>query len=110
MKRIFVSLMVATLAIAGQAVMSNDASAAEMTSVAPRKQKAEIKTVTFSSDIQCENCAKKVRENISFEKGVKGLEVSVADKTIRITYDASKTDVEKLSAAVRKLGYSAKQI
>ena len=27
--------------------------------------------------------------------------------SIKISYDASKTDVEKLAAAIRKLGYSA---
>lgn len=106
MKRIIVSAIVAMMAFAGaQTVVAAEASATSAYSAA--KPKAELKTVTFSSNIHCKNCAKKVEENISFEKGVKALEVSVENKTIKVTFDASKTSVEALAAAIRKLGYSA---
>ena len=72
-----------------------------------KKKNSDIRTVTFTSNLHCSNCAKKVKENIAFEKGVKALEVSVENHSIKISYDASKTDVEKLAAAIRKLGYSA---
>jgi len=111
MKRVLVSFVAVVAVLAGATSLSVEANAASRTEFSVSgKPKAETKTVTFQSDIHCKNCAKKVEENISFEKGVKGLEVSVEKKTIKITYDASKTSVEQLAAAIKKLGYSAKVI
>ena len=70
-----------------------------------KKSKAEIKEVTFVVDFDCENCAKKIRENVSFEKGVKDLKVTVADKTVALKYDAAKTSEDKLKTSIEKLGY-----
>ena len=72
------------------------------------KPKKEYRTVTFDVHLHCESCVKKVKENISYEKGVKALEVSLEDQTVKVTYDASKTDETKLAAAIEKLGYEVK--
>lgn len=66
--------------------------------------------VTFLTSIDCEHCATKVKENVSFEKGVKDLKVSVPDKTVTITFDSSKTDTLKLEKSIKKLGYTAKVV
>lgn len=71
-----------------------------------KKVKA-FQTVILSANIHCKNCATKVRENISFEKGVQGLDISVENKTVTITFDPAKTNVEKLCAAMKKIGYPA---
>lgn len=67
----------------------------------------EIKTVTFKSNLHCENCVKKVVENISFVKGVKDLDVSLEKQEITVKYDAAKTDVETLAKEIKALGYKA---
>lgn len=69
------------------------------------KKKAAVKDVTFVVHLHCENCVKKVEENIAFEKGVKDLKVSLEDQTVAIKYDASKTSEPALKAAIEKLGY-----
>ena len=69
------------------------------------KKKAELKEVTFSVHLHCENCVNKVKENISFEKGVKDLKVSLEDQTVFVKYDAAKTSEQTLKAAIEKLGY-----
>ena len=69
------------------------------------KKKAEIKEVVFNVGLHCENCVKKVTENISFEKGVKDLKVSLEDQTVTVKFDAAKTSEETLRAAIQKLGY-----
>ena len=69
------------------------------------KKKAEIKEVVFNVGLHCENCVKKVTENISFEKGVKDLKVSLEDQTVTVKFDAAKTSEETLKAAIQKLGY-----
>lgn len=69
--------------------------------------KKDIREVVFDTYLHCADCVKKVEENISFEKGVKALDVSLREQKITIKYDASKTSVEKLETAIRKLGYKA---
>ena len=89
------------------------ASAADMTETSAltqkqkpsKKKKGEVKEVTFLVHLHCENCVKKVQENIAFEKGVKDLKVSLEDQTVAIKYDAAKTSEETLKAAIEKLGY-----
>jgi copper chaperone CopZ len=53
---------------------------------------------------------KKVQENIAFEKGVKGLEVSLEKQTVAVKYDAAKTSVETLKAAIQKLNVPVKSV
>ncbi len=110
MKKIVIVAFAAMMAFAGTAAASAAAVSETAVSTVAKKPKAELKTVTFKSSIHCKNCAKKVEENIAFEKGVKALEVSVEDKTIKVTYDASKTSEETLAAAIRKLGYTAEKV
>ncbi len=74
------------------------------------KKKKDIRTVVLSANIHCKNCAKKIEENIGFEKGVVGLEVSVEKRQAVIKYDAAKTSVDILLAAMKKLGYPAKVV
>ena len=80
------------------------------TAFAGPKKKAEIKDVTFIVHLHCENCVNKVKENISFEKGVKGLEVSLEKQTVVVKYDAAKTSVETLKAAIQKLNVPVKSV
>ncbi len=70
-----------------------------------KKKKGEVKEVTFNVHLHCENCVKKVQENIAFEKGVKDLDVSLENQTVAIKYDAAKTSEATLKAAIEKLGY-----
>ena len=70
-----------------------------------RKKKGEIKEVTFVVEFDCENCAKKIRENVSFEKGVKDLKVTLEDRTVALKYDAAKTSENTLKEAIEELGY-----
>ena len=69
-----------------------------------------LRQVRFSTSIDCSKCVQKVTENISFEKGVKDLEANLADKEVKVVYDAAKTDTLTLAKAIRKLGYEAKVI
>ena len=76
-----------------------------VSSYAGPKKKVELKEVTFSVHLHCANCVKKVQENISFEKGVKGLHVCLEDQIVYLKYDSAKTSEETLRAAIEKLGY-----
>ena len=67
------------------------------------KKKAEIKEVTFSVHLHCQNCVNKVQENIAFEKGVKDLKVSLDHQTVFVKYDAAKTSEATLKAQMNIL-------
>lgn len=68
----------------------------------------DIRTAVFKvSQMVCENCERKVKNNIRFEKGVREFSTDLDAKTVSITYDAEKTNVEKLKAGFRKFNYKA---
>ena len=97
-------ILAALAAMAGSTVAS--ASPVEVSSVISATPKKETKTVVFNVGLHCQNCVKKVKENISFEKCVKALEVDLEKKTVTITYDPAKTNEATLRKAIEKLGYT----
>lgn len=100
-----IMILAALAVIAGSTVAS--ASPVEVSSVISATPKKETKKVVFHvGGLHCQNCVKKVKENISFEKGVKALEVDLEKKTVTITYDPAKTNEATLRKAIEKLGYT----
>ena len=68
----------------------------------------DIRTAVFKvSQMHCENCERKVKNNIKFEKGVKEFSTDLKTKTVSITYDADKTNVDKLKEGFEKFNYKA---
>ena len=65
------------------------------------------KDIRIVSQMHCENCERKVKNNIRFEKGVKELATELKTKTVTITYDAEKTNVKNLQAGFKKFEYEA---
>ena len=109
MKRI---IIIALAALIGFTVSAAELTVADASASAQifKKSKAEIKEVIFHAHLHCNNCVKKIQENISFEKGVKGLEVSLEKQTIAVRYDAAKTSVETLKAAIQKLNVPVESV
>lgn len=111
MKKTIILMLTAVMAFSASAYAAADMRA--MTVLADqkpgkkaKKAKAEVKEVVFNVHLHCNNCVKKTEENIAFEKGVKGLDVSLENQTVAIKYDPSKTSEEVLKAAIEKLGYA----
>lgn len=77
-----------------------------MPTTASASDKGELVTVVYSVGLHCNNCKKKVENNIAFEKGVKDLQVNLEDKTVTVTFRTDKTDSEKIKEAIEKLGYT----
>lgn len=62
----------------------------------PAAQKRTVTTV-FTTDIDCEQCAKKIMNNVpSLGKGVKDVQVDLPKKEVAVTYDASKNDAQNI--------------
>ena len=109
MKRIVVIAIVALMGFSAYAA-GTSVTETSVSSQVFKKSKAEIKEVVFHAHLHCNSCVKKVQENIAFEKGVKGLEVSLEKQTVAVKYDAAKTSVETLKAAIQKLNVPVKSV
>ena len=71
---------------------------------------AKNEKVVFSVSMDCISCQKKIEKNMSFEKGVKALDVQLEKNTVAVTYDDTKTDIAKLQKGFKKTGYDAVEI
>lgn len=67
----------------------------------------KLKTVSILTSAQCDMCEKKIEQNISYEKGVKDVDLDVKSKKLTVTFKANKTDINRIRQAVSKLGYDA---
>ena len=65
--------------------------------------KAERQTVVLSCDLHCQGCCDKIMKNIAFEKGVKDIICDLKSKTVTVTFDAAKTDLETLLKAFERI-------
>lgn len=89
MKKIII-LALALLTVAG---------ASAQKAAKPTKQ---IVTTVFITDLDCENCAKKIYDNF-YGKGVRSVKCDVATKSVAVTYDASKNSPEALKSSFADL-------
>lgn len=106
---VFSLVAVMALAFAGEPVSAR-ISASQDAACLQKKPAKDLKEVVFSVNMHCEKCVAKITENISFEKGVKGLKVSLDKHTVWIRYDATRTSEQKLKAALEKLGYTVEKV
>lgn len=70
-------------------------------------KKASTVTTVFKTDIDCEHCAKRIMDNIPFEKGVKDVKVDVPSKEVTVVYDTSKNNIEGLVKGFAKIRVKA---
>lgn len=77
-----------------------------------RPKVKDIKTVVVTTQPQmhCENCEKKIKGNLRFEKGVKEIQCDIEGQRVTITYDADKTNAEAIIKSFGKFGYQATEI
>lgn len=65
------------------------------------------RTVVLHCELNCQGCCDKIMKNIAWEKGVKDLVCDLRKKTVTVTYDTRKTDLETLLKAFEKIGKPA---
>lgn len=64
----------------------------------------DIRTAVFKvAQMKCENCVRKINNNIRFEKGLKDFHTDLKTKTVTITYDADKTKCGKVEKRFPKV-------
>lgn len=73
---------------------------------------SDLRVLVLSTqpEMHCQNCETKIKENIRFVPGVKKIETSIERQQVTITYDAAKTDAQKIAAAFAKIGYKVQVV
>lgn len=93
MKKIILTALISMLTISIQAKAKNDTI-----------------VVTPTPQMHCQNCENKIKKNIRFVKGTKNIETSVANQTVKIIFDSSKSNFEDFVSAFKKIGYDIKKV
>lgn len=70
-----------------------------------RKSNDNLKTVSYSVNMTCEGCKQTIGKMLAYEKGVKSFEINLEQKKVTVSFDQTKTDGDKISKAIQKLGY-----
>lgn len=65
----------------------------------------KVLTVKTSPEMHCNGCETKIKNNIRFVSGVKKIDTDLEKKEVAVTYDADKTNADKIIAAFKKIGY-----
>ncbi len=75
-----------------------------------QETKTTIDTVKIQTSAKCNDCKERLEHNISFEKGVKSVELDNETKILTVVYKTAKTNKEKIKIAITKVGYDADEM
>ncbi|MFI3267667.1 MAG: heavy metal-associated domain-containing protein [Rikenellaceae bacterium] len=72
------------------------------------KKDTNLTTTVFVVDIDCENCVKKINNNVSaLGKGIENVEVSLKAKEVEVTYNTKKNTDAGIIAGFKKIDVKA---
>jgi copper chaperone CopZ len=74
------------------------------------QDESKFKKIEVKVSLQCEMCKERILNNLSFEKGIKDIDVNIEEKTVTVTYNSDKTTPEKIRTAISKIGYDADDV
>lgn len=68
---------------------------------------AQTDTLYIHTSAQCGTCKKKIEHDMSFEKGVKKVQLDLESRVLKVIYQSSRTTPALLREAVTNIGYDA---
>lgn len=73
-----------------------------------QKKGKQMKTVVYSAEISCNDCAKKIMDNVpSLGKGIDDVQVSVEEQTVMVTFDPTKNNEANILKGLNTLKVNA---
>jgi len=72
-----------------------------------QEKKSKTGIIEIKTSAVCEMCKERIENYMSFERGVKSVDLNLETKILKIEYKTAKTTPEKLREAVTKIGYDA---
>jgi len=76
----------------------------------PEEQSSKYDTVQIQTSAVCGMCKDRIEHDMSFEKGVKSVELDSETKVLTVVYKKGKTTVKDLKVALTKIGYDADEM
>jgi len=71
----------------------------------------KYKTITFKcKEISCKGCQAHISESVNTLEGIKSVEVSIENKTVKIEFDENKVTIDKIKEAIEEAGYSPEEV
>lgn len=107
MKKVFSIVAAVLIATAAVGAVAAPFAAPDNTETKAKAKKTENVVFTVVPTMTCQNCENKIKTNMRFEKGVKGIVTDIKGAIITVTYNPDETTPEKLAAAFKKIGYTA---
>lgn len=68
---------------------------------------AQSDTVSIKTSAICDMCKYTIEKDMAFEKGVKTADLNLENKVLLVTYDARKTNPDKIRKRITLVGYHA---
>ena len=80
------------------------------TNVTKAQSSDKYETVSLECDMDCGNCASKVKTQLAYTSGVKDVKPDFVKDVVKVTYKKNKTNVEDLISSLDEIGYKAKEM
>lgn len=71
----------------------------------PKQAVADVELVYHVEGMTCDHCEMSIQKGVNELEGIAEVEANHQDSTTRIVYNPSKTNPEKITAAIEKRGY-----
>ncbi len=75
-----------------------------------QKKDSKYESISVQTSAVCGDCKKRLEHEISFEKGVKSVELDNETKVLTIKFKKGKNTKEDLKKAITKVGYDADEM
>jgi len=96
------------LAVLGTLAFVGELSACDGQATRVSDPEAKLKTIQIPVEgMSCAACAARVKKALTSMGGVSDVEVSLAERRVRIRFDPSRLSPDELVVAIRDLGYQA---
>ena len=73
-------------------------------------KRSKPKTVEIQTSAICEMCQMTIEEDLTFEKGVRTVELNLDNKVVTVVFNDKRTNPDKIRKRISKLGYHADDI
>lgn len=108
MKNLKFMLLTAVIAAGLGFAGCSDSSKTDTTDKTSTEQTSGGEVVTISlPTIQCNTCKSNIKKAFKDADGVNDVDVNVKEKTVKISYDKTKTDLSKIESTITSAGYDA---
>ena len=108
-KQVFIAI-ITSIVLTGTVSFPLQASTLEFAVSKIQEIEKKVDTVEIKTSAICGMCKERLEHDMTFEKGVKSVELDLDTKILTISYKTNKTSKEELKKAVTKIGYDADEM